>query len=79
MIIKVLGTGCARCSKLEKATRDAVEQAGIEATVTKVEDIEEIMKYGVMTTPALVVDEKVIIKGQVPSTREIISLLSNIS
>lgn len=69
--IKVLGTGCSRCKALEKVTREAVAETGIEATVTKVEDIVEIMSYGVMTTPALVVDGQVVMKGKVPSVDEI--------
>ena len=75
MEIKILGTGCPKCKTLEKLTREVVEQNGIDATITKVEDIVEIMKYGVMTTPALVVDEKVTIKGRIPSTDEIKRLL----
>ena len=75
MNIKILGTGCPRCKTLEKLTREVVEQNGIDATITKVEDIVEIMKYGVMTTPALVVDEQVTIKGRIPSTDEIKRLL----
>jgi small redox-active disulfide protein 2 len=75
MNIKILGTGCPKCKTLEKLTREVVEQNGIDATITKVEDIVEIMKYGVMTTPALVVDEQVTIKGRIPSTDEIKRLL----
>ena len=75
MNIKILGTGCPKCKTLEKLTREVVEQNGIEATITKVEDIVEIMKYGIMTTPALVVDEKVEIKGRVPSIDEIKKIL----
>ncbi len=71
MEIKVLGTGCAKCKALEKSTIQAIEESGIEATVTKVEDFLEIMKLGVMTTPALVVDGKVLVKGRVPSVSEI--------
>ena len=77
MEIKVLGTGCARCKSLEKATLQAVSDSGIDATVTKVEDFLEIMKLGVMTTPALVVDGKVLVKGQVPSVAEISKMLIN--
>ncbi len=77
MEIKVLGTGCARCKSLEKATLQAVSDSGIDATVTKVEDFLEIMKLGVMTTPALVVDGKVLVKGQVPSVVEISKMLIN--
>lgn len=75
MDIKVLGTGCARCKALEKVTREAVTESGINATVTKVEDIVEIMKFNVITTPALVVDGKVVLKGKVPSVKEIIEIL----
>jgi small redox-active disulfide protein 2 len=71
MIIKVLGSGCASCKKLEENTRKAVEELGIEATIEKVEDFKQIMAYGVMKTPALVVDEKVKIMGRVPSADEI--------
>lgn len=76
MEIKILGTGCPKCKTLEKLTREVVEQNGIDATVSKVEDIVEIMKYGVMTTPALVVDGKVEIKGRVPSSDEIKQVLT---
>ena len=76
MEIKILGTGCPKCKALEKLTREVVEQNGINATITKVEDIVEIMKYGVMSTPALVVDEKVQIKGRVPSIDEIMKVLT---
>jgi small redox-active disulfide protein 2 len=76
MEIKILGPGCAKCNTLEKLTRDVVEKNGISATITKVEDIMEIMKYGVMSTPAIVVDEKVVIRGRVPSADEIKQLLT---
>ena len=76
MEIKILGPGCAKCKTLDKITREVVEKNGIKATITKVEDIMEIMKYGVMSTPALVVDEKVLVKGRVPSSDEIKQLLT---
>jgi small redox-active disulfide protein 2 len=76
MEIKVLGTGCPKCKALEKATRDAVAESGIEATVTKVDDIVDILNFGVMTTPALVIDGKVVVKGKVPSVAEIKSLIA---
>ncbi|HAX95183.1 MAG TPA: thioredoxin family protein [Prolixibacteraceae bacterium] len=75
MEIKVLGTGCPKCKNLEKLTQEAVEMSGVTANVTKVEDIMVIMKYGIMATPALVIDGKVVVKGRVPSVAEIISLL----
>jgi len=76
MDIKILGTGCLKCKTLEKITREVVEQNGFSATITKVEDIVEIMKYSIMATPALVVNEKVEIKGRVPSADEIKQVLS---
>jgi small redox-active disulfide protein 2 len=76
MEIKILGPGCAKCNTLDKLTHEVVDKNGINATITKVEDIMEIMKYGVMSTPALVVDEKVVVKGRVPSAEEIKQLLT---
>jgi len=76
MEIKVLGTGCAKCKSLEKNTIAAVEQLQLEAKVEKVEDIMEIMKYGVMVTPALVADNAVVVKGRVPSVEELKSILT---
>lgn len=75
MEIKILGSGCAKCKTLEKLTREAVEKNGIDANITKVEDIAQIMRYGVMVTPALVIDGKVEIKGRIPSAEEIKQLL----
>lgn len=76
MEIKILGTGCPKCKTLEKLTREVVEKNGINATIIKVEDITEIMKYHILSTPALVVNEKVEIKGRVPSASEIKEVLS---
>lgn len=76
MEIKVLGTGCPKCKALEKAAKDAVSESGIEAVVTKEEDILKIMGYGVMSTPALVVNGNVEIKGRVPSVEEIKQVLT---
>ena len=76
MEIKILGPGCPKCKSLEKATREAVEKHNITATISKVEDIMEIMNYGVMSTPALVVDGKVVMKGRVPSVDEIAKLIN---
>ena len=77
MEIKILGPGCSKCKTLDKLTREVVAQYSIDATVTKVEDIMEIMRYGVMSTPALVVDEKVVAKGRVPSAEEIRQFLTS--
>jgi len=77
MEIKVLGTGCARCKTLEKVTRKAVKELNLDATVEKVEDIQKIMEYAVMRTPALVINEKVVMSGQVPRLPEVKELLTN--
>lgn len=71
MIIKVLGSGCANCKKLEANVQEAVRELGIEAVIEKVEDFKDIMAFGVMKTPALVVDEKVKVTGRVPSVEDI--------
>ncbi|MCK9205226.1 MAG: thioredoxin family protein [Bacteroidales bacterium] len=77
MEIKILGPGCPKCKTLDKLTREVAEKNGINATIIKVEDIMEIMKYGIMSTPALVVDGKVVVKGRVPSAEEIKKLLTH--
>ncbi len=76
MEIKILGPGCPRCKTLEKMTKEVIDKEGINADVSKVEDIMAIMNYGVMSTPALVVNEKVEIKGRVPSYEEIRQVLT---
>ena len=76
MIIKVLGPGCTNCKNLERVTREAVEGLGIDATIEKVEDYALIMGYGVMSTPALVIDEKVVVSGRVPKTSEVRELIT---
>lgn len=71
MNVKILGSGCAACKKLEKHAIKAIEELGLDATVEKVEDFELITGYGVMNTPALVVDEVVKITGRVASVKDI--------
>jgi len=71
MNIKILGSGCRNCKKLEEQTKKAVEELGIEAVIEKVEDFKKIMEYGVMQTPALVVDEDVKVSGKIPKVEEI--------
>jgi small redox-active disulfide protein 2 len=73
--IKILGTGCAKCKQTEAVVKEVIEQLGIEATIEKVEDIEKIMEYNVMSTPALIIDEQITIKGRVPMSDEVQSLL----
>ena len=76
MEIKILGTGCPKCKALERITRDVIAENGIDATISKVEEIMEIVKFGVMMTPALVVDGKVVLKGRIPSKEEVKQLLT---
>lgn len=77
MIIKILGSGCPNCVKLEANAKKALEELNMEAVVDKVTDIGLIMSYGVMGTPALVVDEKVLCYGRIPDVSEIKEMLSN--
>ena len=77
MKIEILGTGCAKCHKLEELVRETVKAEGISAEITKVEDIKKIMAYGVMTTPALVIDGKVKVAGKIPSPEEIKQLIGS--
>jgi small redox-active disulfide protein 2 len=74
--IKVLGPGCAKCKTTYNNVLEAVKQLGIEADVTKIEDIEEMMKYNVLTTPVLMIDEVIKIKGRVADINEIKQLLT---
>jgi small redox-active disulfide protein 2 len=76
MNIKVLGPGCAKCKTLEKITRDAVAETGVTAEIEKVEDIYKIMAFGVMSTPALVINQKVVLSGRIPSIAEIKELIT---
>jgi small redox-active disulfide protein 2 len=71
MEIKILGTGCSNCKKLEANAREAVKELEVEVNITKVEDIKDIMKYGVMRTPAIVINEKVKMFGKVCTVNEI--------
>jgi small redox-active disulfide protein 2 len=73
--IAILGTGCPKCRETAKVVRQAVEQAEISATIEKIEDIREIMKYRVMMTPAVAIDGEVRISGKVPTVAEVRSLL----
>ncbi len=73
--IKILGTGCAKCKQTESIIRETLAEINVEANVEKVEDIEKIMAYDVMSTPALVVDEQVVLRGKVPTKEEVRALL----
>jgi small redox-active disulfide protein 2 len=74
--IKILGTGCPNCKTTEEIVNKAINELNIQAKIEKVDDIMDIMKYDVMSTPAVVIDEKVMIKGRVPSVDEIKALLN---
>ena len=73
MNIKILGTGCAKCQALENKIRSIIEKESINAEITKVTDLKQIMSYGVMMTPGLVINEKVVSFGTIPSESQIIS------
>jgi len=75
MDIKILGPGCPKCKTLEKVTREAVAEAGINATIDKVEDIVKIMEYRVMHIPGLVINGKVVLRGQVPTVNQVKEIL----
>jgi small redox-active disulfide protein 2 len=76
MDIKILGPGCKNCVNLEQRTREAAGELGIEATFTKVTEYADIAGYGVMRTPALVIDEHVVASGRVPSRTQLLELLT---
>jgi len=75
--VKILGTGCPKCKQTTAVVEEVIKEHGIDATVEKVEDIMKIMEYNIMSTPAVVVDEHVYIKGRVPSKSEVLEILSN--
>jgi small redox-active disulfide protein 2 len=75
MKISILGTGCVKCKQTADVVRQAVMEVGVDATVYKVEEIREIMKFQVMRTPAVAIDDKVMISGRVPTIAEVKSLL----
>jgi len=76
MKIKVLGPGCVRCHQLEQMTREVVKELGIEAAIEYVKDVKKIMEYPILTTPSLVIDEKVVCSGKVPSKSEMTTYIT---
>jgi small redox-active disulfide protein 2 len=76
MEVKILGTGCPNCKRLEKVTRQAVIETGVEATLSKVTDMGEILTYDILSTPGLVIDGQVVSSGRVPSKAEVASLIA---
>jgi small redox-active disulfide protein 2 len=75
--IKVLGSGCANCHKVEELAKQAVAQLAVEARVALVTDMKEIMRYGVMATPGIVINEKVVSTGRVPALSQITTMITN--
>jgi small redox-active disulfide protein 2 len=75
--IQILGTGCAKCNKLEENVRDAVREAGLDYIIEKVTDIQQIVAKGIMMTPGLIINEKIISSGRLLSSKEIAGILSN--
>ncbi len=76
MKIKILGPGCARCQQLEKTAKEVVKELSIEATVEEVKDMKKIMQYPILTTPGLVIDEKLVCSGRVPSKAEVTTFIT---
>jgi len=77
MNIKILGTGCTNCKTLEKRVRKVVSDNDFNAEIVKIEDIEEIMTHNIMSTPGLIVDNKIVSTGRVPSEKEILQLINS--
>ncbi len=75
--IKILGTGCPNCKRLESETRKAVESLNVEAEFIKVTDYQDIMSYDILSTPGLVINDKVVASGKIPSQGELTSLITS--
>jgi small redox-active disulfide protein 2 len=76
--IQILGTGCAKCNRLEENARTAVNETGLDFVIEKVTDIQQIVAKGIMMTPGLIIDEKVVSSGRLLSSKEIAEIISNI-
>lgn len=77
LTIKVLGSGCANCKKLEAVARQVVDQMGVQAEVIKVTEYPDIMAYNIMSTPGLVINEKVVSSGRIPTPAEVTTFVTN--
>jgi small redox-active disulfide protein 2 len=78
MKIKILGTGCARCQQLEKTALEVVRELSIDATIEEVKDIKKIMEYPILTAPGLVIDEKLVCSGRVPTKAEVTTFITTV-
>ena len=76
MEIKVLGPGCAKCQQLEKTVKEVVKELGIDAGIEEVKDIKKIMEYPILTTPGLVINEKLVVSGRVPTKSEVTTFIT---
>lgn len=76
MKIKVLGSGCARCHQLEETAKEVVKELGIDAEFEEIKDIKKIVEYPILTTPGLVIDEKLVCSGRVPSKAELLTFIT---
>jgi len=76
MKIKVLGSGCARCHQLEETAKEVVKELGIDAEVEEIKDIKKIVEYPILTTPGLVIDERLVCSGRVPSKAELVTFIT---
>ena len=76
MKIKVLGSGCARCHQLEETAKEVVKELGIDAEIEEIKDIKKIMEYTILTTPGLVIDEKLVCSGRVPAKAELVTFIT---
>jgi small redox-active disulfide protein 2 len=76
MKIKVLGSGCAKCQALERTTKEAIKELGVDAEIEHVRDINKIMEYPILTTPGLVINENLVVSGRVPSKAEVTTFIT---
>lgn len=76
MKIKILGPGCTRCHQLEQTTREVIREIGIEARIEEVKDVKTIMQYPILTTPGLVIDERLVCSGRVPTKAEVTTFIT---
>lgn len=76
MNIKILGTGCAKCHQLESITKEVLAELGVDARIEEVKDMKKIMEYPILSTPGLVINEKVVVFGKVPSKAELTSYIT---